>query len=91
MITDSFGIKQFQTNLPELARKIGQAGGHYLVTKRGKPVFMAIPFEDYQEIEDILAEAKSCGLAKDIEEGRKEYMEGKTNKLEDVLAKMENG
>ena len=85
MISNSFGIKQFQTNLPSLARKIAQIGGHYLVTKRGKPVFMAIPFEDYQEIEDIIAEANSAKLAKDIKKGRIEFMERKTKKIGDVI------
>ncbi len=85
MISNSFGIKQFQTNLPSLANKIAQIGGHYLVTKRGKPVFMAIPFEDYQEIEDIVTEANSARLAKDIKKGREEFVNGKTKKLEDVM------
>ena len=78
MIQDVFGIKDFQTNLPKIARKISQIGGHYLVTNRSKPALVAIPFSDYQAIEDILLELNSPQLQKDITEGRKEYLQGKT-------------
>jgi len=78
MIQDVFGIKDFQTNLPKIARKISQIGGHYLVTNRTKPALVAIPFSDYQAIEDILLELNSPQLQKDIREGRKEYLQGKT-------------
>ncbi len=90
MISSSFGIKQFQSNLPSLANKMAEVGGHYLVTKRGKPVFMAIPFEDYQEIQDIIDEAQSRKLLVDIEKGRQEYKEGKTRKLEEVMAEIDD-
>ena len=78
MIQDVFGIKDFQTNLPKIARKISQIGGHYLVTNRSKPALVAIPFSDYQAIEDILLELNSPQHQKDIREGRKEYLQGKT-------------
>ena len=81
MIQDVFGIKDFQTNLPKIARKINQMGGHYLVTNRSKPALVAIPFADYQAIEDILLELNSPQLQKDIKEGRKEYLQGKTQIL----------
>ncbi|MBU0978797.1 MAG: hypothetical protein ABIJ33_03910 [Patescibacteria group bacterium] len=37
-----------------MVRQIDEEGGHYIVTRRNKPAFVAIPFADYQEIEDIL-------------------------------------
>lgn len=77
MISDVYGIKEFQTKLAQIARKIRETGGHYLVTNRNKPSLVAIPFEDYKEIEDILIELNSPALKRDIKEARKEYEEGK--------------
>lgn len=77
MIQGVYGIKEFQVNLPEIARKIAQIGGHYLVTNRSKPSLVAIPFADYQEIEDILLELNSPSLKKDIKTGRQEYNQKK--------------
>ncbi len=81
MIQNVFGIKEFQTNLPQIARRISEIGGHYLITNRSKPSMVAIPFEDYQEIEDILLELNSPGLKKEIQKGRSEYKSGKTSQV----------
>jgi PHD/YefM family antitoxin component YafN of YafNO toxin-antitoxin module len=78
MIQDVFGIKEFQINLPQIARQIKNIGGHYLITNRSKPAMVAIPFADYQQIEDILMELNSPSLQRDIAKGRKEYVDGKT-------------
>ena len=80
------GIKQFQTQLPMVARNIKAMGGHYLVTNRNEPAMVAIPFEDYQAVEDMLLEMNSPSLQKDVASGRKEYLQGKTAKLSDFLA-----
>ena len=64
MIQNVYGIKQFQTNLPKIARIIDQIGGHYLVVRRNKPTLVAIPFEDYQAIEqDDVLSIEMAGLA----------------------------
>lgn len=78
MIQDAYGIKEFQTKLPHIAQKIRTQGGHYLITHRSKPSMVAIPFEDYQEIEDILVELNSPQLQKDVAQGRDEYKKGET-------------
>ncbi|MDA1316534.1 MAG: type II toxin-antitoxin system Phd/YefM family antitoxin [bacterium] len=85
MIQDVFGIKEFQTNLPKIAAQIKQQGGHYLVTNRSKPAMVAIPFEDYQEIEDILLELNSPTLQKEIKQGRAEYKKGKTISIDELV------
>ena len=85
MIQDVYGIKQFQTQLPKIARRISQVGGHYLVTNRSKPSLVAIPFSDYQEIDAILLELNSPKLKKEIAEGRKEYRQNKTRDFEEFL------
>ena len=90
MIQDVYGIKEFQTKLPKIAKKIRQIGGHYLVTNRSKPSLVAIPFADYQEIEDILLELNSPSLQKDIEKGRLEYSKGETQSFEDLLDEIKN-
>lgn len=82
------GIKQFQTQLPMVARNIKAMGGHYLVTNRNEPAMVAIPFADYQAVEDILLEMNSPALQKDIADGRSEYLRGKTTKLDDFLAEV---
>lgn len=79
------GIKQFQTQLPMVARNIKAMGGHYLVTNRNEPAMVAISFEDYQSVEDILLEMSSPALQKDVSDGRLEYLQGKTTKLSDFL------
>lgn len=78
MIQGVYGIKEFQTKLPAIAKKVSEVGGHYLVTNRSKPALVAIPFSDYQEIEDILLELSFPSLNKDIQKGRKEYAKGQT-------------
>jgi len=78
MLQTIYGIKQFQTNLPAMARQINEVGGHYIVTRRNKPAFVAIPFDDYKEVQDILLEMNSPELHKDISKARKEYHGGKT-------------
>lgn len=88
MIQGVFGIKEFQTKLPQIARKISQVGGHYLVTNRSKPSLVAIPFEDYQEIADIMLEMNSHQLKKDISAGRKEYQQGKTRNFRQFLKEL---
>lgn len=85
MIQDVYGIKEFQTKLPQIARKIKEIGGHYLITNRSKPSMVAIPFEDYQEIEDIFLELNSPKLKRDIQEGREEYRKGKTRNFREFL------
>lgn len=85
MIQDVYGIKEFQTKLPQIARKISQVGGHYLVTNRSKPSLVAMPFSDYQEIADILMELNSPKLKREIAEGRKEYRQHKTHDFEEFL------
>jgi len=86
MLSNVMGIKQFQTQLPMVARNIKAMGGHYLVTNRNEPVMVAISFEDYQSVEDILLEMNSPALQKDVADGRREYLQGKTTKLSDFLA-----
>lgn len=88
MIQGVFGIKEFQMKLPQIARKISQVGGHFLVTNRSKPALVAIPFEDYQEIADIMLEMNSQQLKKDIYAGRKEYHQGKTKKFQQFLKEL---
>ena len=78
MIQGVYGIKDFQTKLPQIAKSISELGGHYLVTNRSTPEFVAIPFEDYQGIEDILLELNSPRLKRSIASGRVEYKAGKT-------------
>lgn len=78
MISNVYGIKEFQMNLAKIARSIREAGGHYLVTNRNKPAMVAIPFEDYKEIEDILLELNSPGLKREIKLARQEYEKGKS-------------
>ncbi len=68
-----------------VARNIKAMGGHYLVTNRNEPAMVAISFEDYQSVEDILLEMNSPALQKDVEAGRREYVAGKTTKLSDFL------
>jgi len=85
MIQNVFGIKDFQINLPKIARSISEVGGHYLVTNRSKPAMVAIPFADYQGIEDILLELNSPCLKREIKQGRKEYRLGKTKSFKEVL------
>lgn len=65
MLQNVFGIKQFQTQLPALARQISDVGGHYVVTNRSKPAFVAISFDDYKEIQDIMMELSSSKLKKE--------------------------
>ena len=91
MIQGVYGVKEFQTQLPKITRKIGQVGGHYLVTNRNKPVFVTLPFDDYKELEDILWELNSPTLLKSIELGRKEYLQGKTKELTKVLKEINDG
>jgi len=85
MLQNVYGIKQFQTLLPSIAQKISEVGGHYVVTKRSKPAFVAIPFEDYKEIQDILLELNSPKLQEDVKKSRKEYKQGKTADFEDFV------
>jgi len=66
MIQNVYGIKQFQTKLPAMARQIDEEGGHYIVTRRNKPAFVAIPFADYQDVQDILLELSSTPFMKTI-------------------------
>ena len=89
MIQNVFGIKEFQTRLPEIARLINDVGGHYLVTNRNKPSMVAIPFEDYKEIEDILLELNSPGLKKEIREARYEYQKGKASDFDDFVKSLD--
>ncbi|MDP4010673.1 MAG: hypothetical protein Q8P72_00410 [Candidatus Roizmanbacteria bacterium] len=84
MIQDAYGIKEFQTKLPFIAQKIRTQGGHYLVTHRSKPSMVAIPFEDYQEIEDILMELNSPRLQKDVAKGRSDYKKGDTVSIDQL-------
>lgn len=86
MLHKVIGIKQFQSNLPSVARDIKEMGGHYLITNHNEPTMVAIPFTDYQSIEDILFEMNSPKLQKDIEAGRSEYHAGKTTSLDDFLS-----
>lgn len=85
MIQNVFGIKEFQTKLPAMARLIEKEGGHYLVTCRNKPVFVVMPFVDYQDLEDILMELNSPQLLRDVAQARKDYKEGKIKTLDEVL------
>lgn len=85
MLQNVYGIKQFQTSLPGIAQKISEVGGHYIVTKRSKPAFVAIPFADYKEIQDILLELNSPNLQEDIAESRKEYQSGKSTDFEEFV------
>lgn len=85
MIQDVYGIKEFQIKLPQIAKKISQIGGHYLVTNRSRPSLVAIPFADYQEIEDILLELNSPSLKKDIKRGRQEYSKGQAQNFDKFI------
>ena len=78
MIQDVYGIKEFQVKLPEIARRIASLGGHFLVTRRNKPSLVAIPFSDYQDIEDILLELNSPAVKKNIRMGRREFKKNKS-------------
>lgn len=86
MIQDVYGIKEFQTNLPMIARHIDEMGGHYLVTNRNKPTLVALSYDDYKLIEDIFMELTSSKLKEEIATGRKEYRSGKTKKFRATLA-----
>lgn len=85
MLQNVYGIKSFQTHLPSIAKEIEEFGGHHLVTRRSQPAFVAIPFADYQAIEDIILELNTPSLQNDIAQGRKEYQEGKTESIEEVM------
>ena len=89
MIQDVFGIKEFQTKLPEIARKIREVGGHYLVTNRNKPALVALSFEEYKTIEDILLELNSPALLEEIETARREYRRGKTTDFRGFLKQVD--
>jgi len=89
MIQGVYGVKKFQVNLPKITNKIREIGGHYLITRRDEPVFVTIPFSDYQEIEDILLELNSPGLQKDVARARKEYREGKTKDIGEFLKELD--
>ena len=90
MIQDVYGIKEFQTKLPSIARLIHQEGGHYLVTNRAKPALVAIPFSDYQEIEDILLELNSPKLKREIKKGREEKQRGKTKEFSKFVKSLDD-
>ena len=90
MLQNIFGIKQFQAQLPKIASDIASMGGHYMVTRRSQPAFVAIPFEDYQAIEDILLEARSPKLQRDVAEGRREYAQGKTKDIKEVIKSLQS-
>lgn len=89
MIQQVYGIKKFQTNLPSIAKKIREVGGHYLVTNRNQPSLVAIPFEDYKAIEDILLELNSPTLKQEIRRGRKEYQRGKARPFREIIKENE--
>ncbi len=89
MIDAVYGIKDFQVHLPQITRDMLETGGHYLVTNRNKPALVAIPFADYQAIEDILLEFNSPALQSTIEAGRQEYRQGKTQSLDQFLSQNE--
>ncbi|MBI4130325.1 hypothetical protein HY468_03350 [Candidatus Roizmanbacteria bacterium] len=89
MIQDVLGIKEFQSKLPLIARTINQVGGHYVVTNRTKPSLVAIPFSDYQEIEDILLELNSPDVQNDIKKGREEYKMRKTKKFRPFIESLD--
>lgn len=88
MIQAVYGIKDFQVKLPKIARQIASEGGHYLVTNRNKPSLVAIPFGDYQEIEDILLELNAPRLKKEIRIGRHEYRMKKTADFREFLSSL---
>jgi PHD/YefM family antitoxin component YafN of YafNO toxin-antitoxin module len=90
MLQDVFGIKEFQTKLPSIAKKIRSVGGHYLVTNRNKPSLVAIPFDDYQEIADILLELNSPRLKREVQEARDEYRDGKTVSFDTFLSSIDD-
>jgi len=85
MIQQVYGIKKFQTHLPAIAKKIREVGGHYLVTNRNQPSMVAMSFEDYKSIEDILLELNSPTLKREISKGRKEYQKGKARPFREVI------
>lgn len=85
MIQGVYGIKEFQTKLPQIARKISEVGGHYLVTNRSKPSLVAMPFSDYQDVADIMLEMNSKVLKGDIASGRREYRNKKSGDFRKFL------
>ncbi len=85
MIQGVYGIKEFQTKLPQIAREISEVGGHFLVTNRSKPTLVAMPFSDYQEVADIMLEMNSKVLKKDIASGRREYRNKKSEDFRKFL------
>ncbi|OGJ20320.1 MAG: hypothetical protein A3A82_03925 [Candidatus Pacebacteria bacterium RIFCSPLOWO2_01_FULL_47_12] len=89
MLQNVFGIKQFQAQLPVLARQISDVGGHYVVTNRSKPAFVAISFDDYKEIQDILMELGSTKLKKEIMLAREEYNQGKSTDFDQFVLELE--
>ncbi len=89
MIQGVLGVKKFQANLPSITNKIREIGGHYLVTRRNEPVFVTIPFSDYQQIEDILLELNSPSLQKEVLRAREEYKSGEARELGDFLKDLE--
>lgn len=89
MLQNIYGIKKFQSSLPSIAKKISEVGGHYIVTRRSNPAFVAIPFEDYKEIQDILLELNSPNLQNDIKKSREEYQKGKTTDFDEFVADLE--
>ena len=89
MLQNVFGIKQFQMQLPALARKISDVGGHYVVTNRSKPAFVAISFEDYKEIQHILMELGSSRLKTEIRQAREEYEQGKATDFDQFVLELE--
>ena len=88
MIQAVYGIKDFQVKLPKIARQIASEGGHYLVTNRNKPSLVAIPFGDYQEIEDILLELNAPLLKKELKIGRMEYRKGNTSDFRELITSL---
>lgn len=84
-----YGIKKFQAQLPLIARDMAVVGGEYVVTRRGEPAFVAMPYQTYQEMQDLLAELRSPQLQKDITQARKEHRLGKSIPIQDVISDLE--
>lgn len=69
-----------------IARDMATVGGEYVVTRRGEPTFVAVPYERYQELQDLLAELRSPQLQKEIAQARKQHRSGKSIPVQDVLS-----
>lgn len=76
-MVNTMSLKELRPALPQVAKKIDEKLDRFIITKRGKPIFVMLSIEDYEslmETVEILADPKAlAGIRKgeeDIRRGR---------------------